>query len=73
MNITIKDLNQICKVLNTRLKIEGSSGTAFYIDHHAGGYRLMRADGREYGPRADRKTVYHYISGMIDGIELKER
>ena len=73
MNITIKDLNQICKVLNNRLGIHGSSGTAFYIDKDAGGYRLFQANGKEYGPRADRKTVYNYISGMIDGLELTAR
>ena len=68
MNVTIKDLNQICKVLNNRLGIPGSCREAFYIDKDAGGYRLFQANGREYGPRADRKTVYHYISGMIDVI-----
>ena len=73
MNITIKDLNQICKVLNNRLGIPGSCREAFYIDHHAGGYRLLRADGREYGPRANRVTIFHYISGMIDGLELTAR
>lgn len=72
MNVTIGDLNQIAKVLNNLLGIDGKSKEAFYIDHHAGGYRLERADGRVYGPRSDRKTVYHYISGMIDGIKIKE-
>ena len=68
MNITINDLNQICKVLNNRLGIPLSCREAFYIDKDHSGYRLFQANGMEYGPRADRKTVYHYISGMIDGI-----
>ena len=70
MNITINDLNQICKVLNSRLGLDGTSNDAFYVDKDTGGYRLERADGREYGPRADRKTVYHYISGMLEGINI---
>ena len=73
MNITIKDLNQICKVLNSRLGIPGSCREAFYIDKDSGGYRLFQANGMEYGPRADRKTVYNYISGIIDGIEIRKR
>ena len=73
MNVAIKDLNQICKVLNNRLGIPGSCREAFYIDKDAGGYRLFQANGKEYGPRADRKTVFHYISGIIDGIELTEK
>ena len=73
MNIAIKDLHQICKVLNNRLGIPGSCREAFYIDKDAGGYRLFQANGREYGPRADRKTVYNYISGMLEGIEIGKR
>lgn len=73
MNITIGDLNQICKVLNNRLGIPGSFREAFYIDKDASGYRLFQANGKEYGPRADRKTVFHYISGIIAGIELTAR
>lgn len=71
MNVTTENLNQICGFLNIRLGIDGTSKDAFLIDKDDGGYRLERADGRQYGPRSDRKTVYRYISGMIDGIELK--
>ena len=72
MNVTTENLNQICKVLNDRLGLDGSAKDAFYIDKDADGYHLERVDGRSYGPRADRKTVYNYISGMIDAINLDE-
>ena len=67
---TEKDLQQIVRVLNNRLDIDGSSKDAFQIDHCNGGYKLEQVNGKAYGRRTTRENLYWQIDAMIDGIKV---
>jgi hypothetical protein len=70
---TEKELNQIVRVLNNRLDIDGTSKDAFLIDHCNDGYRLEQVNGKTYGIRTTRENLYWQIDAMIEGVKLGKR
>lgn len=83
--ITIKDLNQACRVLNKTLNrpmeycqpgqpFKANIGN-FHIDQAYGGFQLaeVSSDGggiRSYGGHVPAREVYERIHAMVDGARI---